>query len=63
MCIQYVMLMDVVVRIVKDNCASSPCQNDGECVDGPGLFTCSCVSGYTGFLCDLGKSRRWLSFN
>jgi surface protein len=35
-----------------DECASSPCQNGGTCVDAPGLFECACASGYSGYVCD-----------
>nr|XP_020655430.1 zonadhesin-like [Pogona vitticeps] len=35
-------------------CLSSPCQNEGTCVesDGPEGFTCSCLESYTGPLCE-----------
>ena len=28
------------------------CQNWGVCIDGVGEFTCSCIPGYTGRLCE-----------
>ena len=40
-----------------DDCASSPCQNGGGCVEGDaetaaGVYVCECASGYTGEHCD-----------
>ncbi|XP_019637428.1 PREDICTED: fibropellin-1-like isoform X2 [Branchiostoma belcheri] len=35
-----------------DECASSPCQNNGTCVDGVDKFDCVCDRGYTGVLCE-----------
>ena len=35
-----------------DNCASSPCMNNGTCVDTLGNYTCQCVPGYTGQRCE-----------
>ena len=32
-------------------CASSPCQNNGSCVNGGNAYTCTCVAGYTGENC------------
>jgi hypothetical protein len=34
-------------------CASSPCQNGATCVDQINRFTCTCVPGYVGTLCDV----------
>ena len=36
-----------------DECASSPCQNGGTCVDGVNSFTCSCKPGFTGLTCNI----------
>lgn len=35
-------------------CLSSPCQNEGTCVesDSPEGFACSCLGGYAGPLCE-----------
>ena len=38
-----------------DECASYPCQNGGTCVDGVNQFSCKCVPGFEGDLCDSGK--------
>ena len=40
-----------------DECASSPCQNGGTCVDVVNAYTCNCVPGYTGDNCDTGNLR------
>ncbi|KAK7104772.1 hypothetical protein V1264_019434 [Littorina saxatilis] len=35
-----------------DECASSPCQNRGNCVDGDRTYTCNCLLGYIGDHCE-----------
>ena len=35
-------------------CASSPCVNDGTCLDGVDLYTCICPAGNIGTQCDIG---------
>ena len=39
-----------------DECASNPCQNGATCIDGINSFTCKCVPGYTGKVCETGMS-------
>uniref|UniRef100_A0A8D0DMD4 Crumbs cell polarity complex component 2 n=1 Tax=Salvator merianae TaxID=96440 RepID=A0A8D0DMD4_SALMN len=34
-----------------DECASQPCQNGGNCVDGVNGYQCLCLPGYTGVEC------------
>lgn len=35
-------------------CQSSPCSNDGNCIDSnDGKFVCDCAPGFTGLLCDV----------
>lgn len=36
-----------------DQCESSPCQNQGECRDGLGSYTCTCTEGFEGKNCEL----------
>ena len=36
-------------------CASSPCQNGGTCVDGINSYLCFCAPGYAGINCNDGK--------
>ena len=38
-----------------NNCASSPCQNDGQCIDGINSFTCTCVAGWSGATCEITR--------
>ena len=38
-----------------NECLSDPCQNGATCNNTPGGFTCQCVDGYTGPLCQNGK--------
>ena len=45
----------------RSMCATSPCLNDGQCVNKPdGGFECVCKQGYTGSTCD-GKCHVILS--
>ena len=45
-----------ILFIVDINeCASNPCQYGGECVDGVDYFTCNCVPGFEGELCEISK--------
>ena len=38
-----------------DDCASSPCQNGGTCIDKENAFTCTCLADlYTGEICETG---------
>lgn len=51
-----------------DECQSAPCQNGGTCADGVNGYTCVCVAGYTGSICETGKSfmqfyGRWITEN
>ncbi|XP_072025991.1 uncharacterized protein [Amphiura filiformis] len=36
-----------------NECASSPCQNDGQCEDGFGRYTCICESSWAGINCEI----------
>ena len=38
-----------------DECASTPCQNNGTCVDGFDGYTCLCMAGYTGDVCETSE--------
>ena len=38
-----------------DDCADGPCENGGRCTDAVNDFNCSCVPGYTGKNCTIGK--------
>ena len=38
-----------------DDCESAPCLNGGTCQDGVNAFTCKCVSGFTGYFCEISK--------
>ena len=38
-----------------NECASDPCHNDATCVDETNQFTCLCIPGYTGVVCETGR--------
>lgn len=37
-------------EVEVNECVSSPCLNEGVCVDEVNKFTCSCAAGFTGDL-------------
>ena len=37
-------------------CLSDPCQNGGTCIDEINAFTCICISGYTGDICETSEN-------
>ena len=41
-----------------DECASDPCQNAAKCIDDVNGYTCECLAGWTGPLCEIGKRIR-----
>ena len=58
--LNYVLLCYSFFRIciVKDidECASSPCHNDGSCNDEVNKFSCTCAGGFEGAICQTGRS-------
>ena len=38
-----------------DDCSSSPCRNDGTCIDKINRYICNCKSGYNGTVCETGN--------
>ena len=41
-----------------DECASSPCQNSGNCTDQINGYTCNCFHGYDGSNCENGNNEK-----
>lgn len=41
-----------------NQCASSPCLNQGSCKDHLGYYTCTCVPGFTGRTCEIVIAKR-----
>ena len=46
-----------------DDCGDGPCENGGRCRDVVNDFNCSCVAGYTGNNCSIGKHAHINSWN
>ena len=44
-------------------CSSDPCQNGGTCIDEINAFTCICISGYTGDVCETSEKIEALMFS
>ncbi|KAK3092241.1 hypothetical protein FSP39_000187 [Pinctada imbricata] len=40
-----------------NDCASSPCQNGGTCIDGINSYQCICKDGWEGALCNINKDE------
>lgn len=45
----------IFVSLDFDECGSSPCKNNGTCVDGIAKYNCECSQGYSGDECEIGK--------
>jgi hypothetical protein len=43
-------------EINYDECLSNPCVNGGICIDDVNSFTCRCLLGYSGPLCEVKVS-------
>ena len=54
--IVYFLLLDI------DECASSPCQNGGTCMDQVNSYQCQCLPGYTDLQCQTGKRNVLVHF-
>ena len=39
-------------RAVVDYCGTSPCRNEGTCINEMFRYRCICVDGYTGGVCE-----------
>lgn len=50
-------LMNDFVSTVSSHCNGNPCQNEGKCVDTGDNFRCDCQNGFTGAICQIGKTR------
>lgn len=47
---------------VNNACGSNPCQNQGTCNNG-NTYSCSCIKGYSGINCEIGKSSQITNSN
>ena len=57
-------LFALLLHLDFDECASYPCQNRGNCIDGIDGYKCDCVPGHTGLFCETGNpSLCFISFS
>ena len=47
-------ILTFVIFLDIDDCLLDPCFY-GSCVDGVDSYRCTCMTGYTGTLCDISK--------
>ena len=40
-----------------NECASSPCQNDGQCINVPGTYICVCTGYWVGQDCEIDEEE------
>ena len=45
-----------------DDCDSKPCENNATCTDGVNNYTCTCMAGYKGYNCSIGKLDHFPSY-
>ena len=43
------------IIVDNDECSSSPCRNEGTCVDGIDTYFCQCAEGFGGRNCERSK--------
>jgi len=43
------------VLVDFDECINDPCMNGGKCEDFLNGFSCRCVEGYSGAMCNIGN--------
>jgi Putative Ig domain/Calx-beta domain/EGF-like domain len=41
-----------IKEVNADNCATSPCLNGGQCIDGLDVYQCQCKTGFSGTNCE-----------
>ena len=45
----------MILRKELEECASSPCLNNGTCVEQINSYLCECTEGFTGVNCEIGR--------
>ena len=45
-----------------DDCYTNPCENGANCTDGVNNYTCTCMAGYKGPNCSIGKMDHFPSY-
>lgn len=46
----------IILLLDVDECLSTPCANNGTCINNKGSYTCVCKRGWTDLNCDIGMS-------
>ena len=53
-CNSIISVLSILTFTDIDDCSPDPCYH-GSCVDGVDSYRCTCITGYTGTLCDISK--------
>lgn len=53
---KYAIIFFIILLLDVDECLSTPCANNGTCINNKGSYTCVCKRGWTDLNCDIGMS-------
>ena len=53
--LKFVFMFGYGLLVDIDECSSAPCLHGATCNDGVNMYNCTCVSGYNGTHCDVGR--------
>ena len=53
------MIHSTIVPLFPDvnECLDNPCKNGATCVNTPGSYNCSCITGWEGLQCQTGREH------
>ena len=51
----FTLVMDLILCVDIDECGSAPCLHGATCNDYVNMYNCTCVPGYNGTHCEVGR--------